>query len=105
MNIFKLVQTYYLALGIGPSNHLIRELPFNRKILSGFLLFGSVLASQCVYMYRVANVFTEYVNCICSMSASIIVIVCFASVAFQKTLLFEMIKNIEKLIDASENVE
>lgn len=95
---------HYATLGICPSNQPTQTYPFSLllRVIFGFLLFGYLIVSQCVYTFYVANGFIEYVECICTTFSSIIVFVFFAAIVFRKTELFEIIENIESLIDTSE---
>lgn len=102
MKIFKIIQKHYAVLGIGPPNQLAQKNAFNVRILIGFSLFGYLIASQLVYIFRVANGFIDYIVCICSTSAGIIVFIGFLSIVFQKSTLFKSIKNMEKLINSSK---
>lgn len=104
MKIFETVRKHYAILGISPSNQWSQNRPFDGKILLGFLLFGCNLASQTVYIYRVADDFKEYMMCICSISATFTMFVCFAAVFYRKAQLFECFGNMEKSIDARKTV-
>lgn len=71
------------------------------KVLFGFLFFGCTFVSYFIYIFYVASGFMEYVACIGVTSGTFIIFVCFASVVFRKTTIFECIDSIEKLIDTS----
>lgn len=104
MKIFRTVRKQYAILGIRSSNQSIRNYSFNKRILFGFLLFAYLILSHFVYFFHVANGFMDCMECICSLSASIIMFVCLAAIVFRKNTLFECIHNMEKLIDTSEAV-
>lgn len=102
MEIFQTAQTHFAVLGIRPSNQTTRKYSDNRKILFGFLLFVCNAVSQFVYIVHVANGFMEFMDCICATSGSTIVFVGFTTIVFKRTLLFENIDNLQKLIDTSK---
>lgn len=103
MKILKTVQEHYVTLDIqSSSNQSIENKPFRVRIGFGFLLFEYLLISQLVYLYYVANDFMEYMDCISSISAGMILFVSLAAIVFRKTTLFESIDMIEKLIDTSK---
>lgn len=104
MKIFHKTQKQYEILGISPSNQWIQNDPFSKRVIFGCLLFGPNLISQFVYLFHVANGFIECVICICSITATIIIFVCFAAVVFRKSKLFESISNVEKFINISKTV-
>lgn len=100
MNIFQRIKKRYAILGIGLSSQSSQTYQLNRRILFGFLVFGCNILSQILFIFRVANGFIEYVDCICATSATMIIFVCFATNVFNRVLLFEVINNIENLIDS-----
>lgn len=102
MKIFRTIQKQYAVLGISASEQLIQKYAVSGKELVGFLLFGCLIISQLIYIFRVANGFMEYIVCICSVSGGIIVFVCFAAIVFEKVTVFACIDSIEKLIDISK---
>lgn len=104
MKIFQTVQSQYAILGITrSSNHSTQELPFNGKILFGFLLFGCLIISGLVYILHVASGFMEQMQGVSSILASTMMCICFVDIVLGKTTLFEIIDNVEKLLDASEH--
>lgn len=102
MNFFRIIRTKYAILGISFENQLAQNCPANKRILFGFLLFGSVIVLQLMYIFYVASGFTEFVICISTTYATIIIFVAFATIVFKRTLLFDNIKKVEKFIDTSE---
>lgn len=102
MKIFIFLQRQYAIVGISPTNQFLQKYPFNKKIVLGFLIYGCVIVSQCVYICHVANGFMEYLECACAISTTVIMFVCFVATVFRKITLFKTIDNIEKLIDTSE---
>lgn len=104
IKILELVQRHYAILGITPSNQSPQKYSFNRRVFFGFLLFGCVIVLHMMYIFRVANGFMDYIVCICSLSGNTITFICFAAVVFKSNLLFEMIGNMETLIDTSESL-
>lgn len=101
MKVLELVQSHYAILGVSPSNQWTQKCPFNARVLSVFSLFFCTLVSHSMYICRAADGFMDYMVCICSTSASIMSIVCFAAIVLRKSELFEVIDNMEKLIDTS----
>lgn len=101
MKIFKILQRQYAILGISPSISLNS---FKKRVLFGFLMFGYLFISGFVYTSYVANDFMEYVECCCALSACVIIFVCYAAVAFRKTILFDGIDNIERFIDTRKAI-
>lgn len=102
MKIFRIIQKQYAIVGIGPYEQFTQKCPVNGREFLGFLLFGCLILTQLVYIYRVASSFMEYIVCICSVSGGIIVFVCFAAIVFGKISLFECIGWIENLIEISK---
>lgn len=99
MKIFEILQQNYKLLGIEPSNQLV-----NKRVLFAYMFYAYFIASQCAYIFHVANGFMEYVEGICATSSSVIIFICFTAVAFKKTTLFKIIDNAKKLIATSELV-
>lgn len=102
MKALTITQKHYAILGINSSNESTEKLTFNNRILFGFFLFGFTAACQFMFILFVANGFMEYMDCVCSLSATVLIFVCFAANVFRKATLFECIHNIEKLINASK---
>lgn len=102
MKILGCVQKRYKTLGISPSTHSSQKCSFNIRIIFGFFLFAYLIVAQFVYILHVAHGFMQYMGCICSASAGIIVFVCFAAVVFRKTTVFECMDQMNKLIHTSE---
>lgn len=99
MKVFELVQSHYATLGITTSNQWTQRYALNTRVLSIYSLFGCALASHFIYICRIADGFMDYMVCLCSTSAGIISLVCFASIALRKLSLFECIDNAEKLLE------
>lgn len=102
LKIFRVIQRHFTILGIHPTNQSNQKNPTNKRIVVGFLLFACFIPSQYVYFFYVASDFMEYMECFCSMSASMIIFINLLAIVFKKTLLFENIEKIEKLIETSE---
>lgn len=93
----------YVLMFIAPiDQHLFIRRNLDRSVWFS-TIFGWMIVSQFVYMFRVASGFLEYMVCICSISASLIVFVSFAAIAYRRATLFESIDEIEKLIDSSKS--
>lgn len=104
IKIFRTVREHYAIVGISPTIvNLSRRLPFNERVLLGFLSFVCTTVSQFVYLLHIASNFMEYMECACSLSGTIIIFVCFMAIVCRKTTLFESLDDIEKLIDSSES--
>lgn len=103
MKVFTNTQRYFAAVGICSSNEPTRELALNNRILFGFSLFGLTIACQFMFILYVADDFMEYMDCGCSLSATITMFVCFAADVTKRATLFGCIHNIERLIAASES--
>lgn len=101
MKILQRIQIRYTILGISSSN---QSTPFNERIRFGSLLFGCLVLSQLLYLFLVASIFTEFMECISSGSSTIIMFVCFAAIAVRKNTLFESIDDIKKFIDSSKTL-
>lgn len=101
--IFLTVRMQYTLLGISNAPTQTKRFDSSKKkLVFGFLLFGCNIAAQFVTIFHVASEFMEYVNCISVSSGLVIIFVCFAATVFRKTLLFNSIDSIEKIIDSSE---
>lgn len=94
MKIFQTVRKQYAVLGVSSSNQ-----PFNGKVLISLLYLGFIISLQIVYTFQVANGLMEYVDCISSIFSIIVLFISLATIASKKTLLFESIDKIEKLIN------
>lgn len=100
---FEVVQKHYATIGIiSIPLQSSQKYPFSVRVFGGFLLFGCSIASHFVYMFYEANNFMEYMDCICATFASIMLFACFAIINSERTLLFESIDKIEKLIESSK---
>lgn len=99
MKILRTVQEHYAIVGFSQSTSTEQV---NKRILIGLLLFGYPSVSQILYIFHVADGFIEYVQSVCTTVASTIIFVCFVSFIRRKTQFFEIIDNLEKLIDTSE---
>lgn len=104
MKIFQTIQMQYEILGISSTNQSNQRYPADKRILHAFLLFGWLFFSHFVYIFHVASNFMEYMEGICTTSASVIIFVCFAVKVFGKPKLFGMIGSIEKMIDTSKAI-
>lgn len=105
MKVFRLLQQQYAIVGISSSNPSSdQKLPSSIRILIGFATFGWNIVSLFLYIFYVANGFMEYMVCICVTSGTLIIFVCFAAIVYRKARLFELIDNIEELIDTSESI-
>lgn len=103
MKTFQRVRRQYAILGIeSSSNQSIQKLSFNGRVFFGFSLFPYVYISQVVYICHEASGLMEYMGCISSMSGTIIIFICYATIVFQKTTLFQSIDSIEKHLDMSK---
>lgn len=102
MKVFQRIQKQYAILGISASNQLTRTLPFSKRVLFGFLSISIEIFSQFVYTFHVANDYMTYIDCICATSTTILIFICLAAMVFRKSTLFEIIHEIEELIDTSE---
>lgn len=102
MKIFKTIQEKYAILGISSSKHWTQKYSSGARLLFGFLLFGCNIVSLLLYILLVASGFMEYMECISTASGTFIMFVCYATIVFKRTLIFETIDNIEIVIVTSE---
>lgn len=103
MKIFQTLQKQYAMVGISRSSNLSNQnYSFNSRTLIGFFIFGWSIFSHFMYIFYVANGFMEYMQGVCTTSASFLIFVGFAAIFFRKATLFKSIVNIEGLIDARE---
>lgn len=102
MKIFQILEKHYAFVGISSSKQSPQKYPINGKNLACFLLLGYTISFQFVYTFQVANGFMEYIDCISAISSNIILCICLVTMFSEKTLLFESVEQIEKLIDISE---
>lgn len=101
MKVFQTLQKQYEILGLSSSN---QSTSFSKRVFFVFSLYAYLLASQFVYIYHVASGFMGYMECICATLSSIIMFVCFAAVAFRRSIFFNTIDNIENLIETSKSI-
>lgn len=103
MKIFQIVQQRYATLGISPSQQSPQKQSFNGRIFFGFFLFAYLILSQVVYIFEMDAGSMGYMECVCSFSGSILIIVGFAAIVLRKDLLFKTIDNMEQLFDTSKD--
>lgn len=102
MKIFQTIRKQFAIVGIeNTSNQSNRKLALTKKIVCGFILCLTIV-SQFLYVLCVANGFMENIEAVCTFSASIIIFVGFMALVFRRTLLFESIDMIERLVDSSK---
>lgn len=101
MKIFVVVQSHYADLGIRPSHPSTKKYPFSERVMLFLIFNGCTVVLHFVYIFCVANDFMEYVNCISATAATSIIFVCFGAIVVKRTLLFETIHILEKLIETS----
>lgn len=104
MKIFQAVQKRYAVVGISSTNQSTPKLPFNKRILLGFVLFGHSIVLQFKYLFYVASGFVGHVESICSICGTVIIFISFTAITLKKVSLFEVIDAIEKLIDTSKRI-
>lgn len=104
MKFFETIQMHALTLGVSSSNHSSQKYPFNRRVLVGFLIFGCSILSHLSYIFLVANGFMDYMVCICSTWASILMFAGFAIIVFKSASVFDSIDNFETFVDTSKLV-
>lgn len=103
MKIFQIVQQRYATLGISPSQQSPQKQSFNGRIFFGFFLFAYLILSQVVYIFEMDAGSMGYMECVCSFSGSILIIVGFAAIVLRKDLLFKTFDNMEQLFDTSKD--
>lgn len=101
MKVFHKIQANLEILGI-TKNQSLQNDPFNGKKLMGILIFSYSIVSHFLYILFNAKSFEEYIECICSTSASVLITTCFAAMTFKMTTLFKLIEKKEDLINTSE---
>lgn len=103
MKIFQTVQANYKLLGISPtqSSH---HFPYNPKIFLSFVNFGLSMASYIMYLIQVAENFKEYIECVTTLSALFIIVVCYGAVVFNIKGTFENIDGMEKVIKMRKSI-
>lgn len=99
MKVLEIVQTHLSILGISST-----EYPFNRRILFGFLLFGSCMVLHFTYIFCDATGFMDYVVSICLTLASAVIFATFATIHSKRVLLFDSIEKIEQFVDTSKMI-
>lgn len=104
MKILQTIQRQYALLDIVPSHQANQKCPLSNKILFGYSLLLYSIVSQFMHIFRVASGLMEYMECTCSMFASINMFVCFTAIVIKKAVIFENIETIEKLIETSKTV-
>lgn len=103
MKVFRTLKSYYEILGISSSYHSDQRYSLNPKVPIVFVLFGCMIFSHFIYIFRVANDYIEYEESISSTTGCIIVFVGFVSIVFKSHTLFDVIDKMEKFIATSEN--
>lgn len=102
MKIFQFLQTQYAILGVGaPAQQSTKSSLFYKRVVCSVLLCVTIV-SQFLYIFYVAAGFMENMECICSTSASFILLVWFVAIVHKNHALFDIIDTIEKLIDTSK---
>lgn len=103
MKIFQGIRWHYAILGIRLYNQPAAKLPISARVFAGFAMFGCIFGSQLMYICYVANGFMDYMQAACASSSTVIIFVCFASIALRQDTLSESIDMIEQLIETSES--
>lgn len=101
MKIFQTVLSNYAILGINREQSK-QPILSNRKVLMGILIGGLTITSILVYIFDVANSSREYIECVTTLFAVIIIAIYFLAVAFKMSELFENIDCMENAFEMSE---
>lgn len=97
MKVLQVTQKGIAIAGINSDQHR-----FNRKTLFCLFVFGLCITSQCVFIFRTANNFIEYTDCVYKTGTTISIAVCYTSLVFYKKKLFSFINDIEEIANKSE---
>lgn len=101
MKVFQKLSRQYAILGIR-SNATNPKHAFNERIHAGFFLFGCIIVTKFIYIFRVANAYMEYMECVSTTSGSIIVAVIYTHTVIISDEIFEVFGKIEQFIETSE---
>lgn len=102
MKIFRTVRKYYAILGIDSSNQSPQKHHFSKREICGLFSLGCLIISQFAYILCVASSFMGYIEAICALSVTTILLGSCATIIIKKIVLFELYDRIEKLIDTSK---
>lgn len=100
--LFELVQKNFAIMGITLTQSM-QVNSFNGRIRFGFILLGMNIFHQYMYILNEAHGFQEYTESIYMASIGTVSFLCFSTVVFKMTRLFELIKKAEELIAKSES--
>lgn len=100
MKILQTVQMNLETLGI--SSIQSAQAFYNGKALLYLLLCGSLIIMNCVFLIDVAKSFEEYTDSIYIASVSVAVFFSLLFLISRMASLFELIDNLEKIVDESE---
>lgn len=98
MKVFQTVQSNYELIGIS-SVESLHNFPYNPQISIGFLTFGVSTGSYIIYFFNMADDFKAYIEYTITVSAFLIISVCFGAVVLRMTELFENIDGMENVIE------
>lgn len=101
MKIFRRIRGHLTMLGMEPTPSA-RFLPFNWKLLMGFIVFILGIGSCISFLCYKAEIIVEYIQCICVISLLIEIGFDFVAMAMQRRQLFNYIEIVEKLINTSK---
>lgn len=101
MKVFHLTRKKFATLDVTPDLSL-QSYPINGKITLIFLLLSSFFICNLVFAFLEAKTFTEYTQSIYMGSLAVLIIFCLAIIVFNMEKLFEVINDVENIVNASE---
>lgn len=104
MKFFITFQEKFGILGLRPSNESTQNCLSNRRLLFGFTLSSCSVVLHFMSIFYVATDFLEYMEGVCTTSASMLVFVFFVAIVSRRASVFKSIDDIGKLIDSSKAI-
>lgn len=103
MEVFKLIQVYFIELGVN-ANQSVRSHPFNAKNVMVLIIFILSILSNLIYLIGFATTFEEYTSCLNLIASLVVCFMVFAIIVWKMKELFEFIKLLDHMIQKSKNI-
>lgn len=102
MNIFQLTLKNFATIGIDP-NLVLQPYPFNEKIFLGFLILGSGVICNFMYIFYEAKTYTEYTRTIYMCSLELLIIFTLTIIIFKVKMFFKLFNDdCQNLVNTSK---
>lgn len=104
MKIFQTSQKHLATTGISPTLAM-QPLPFNGRILMGFVILNAIMICDLVYISYDAKTFAEYTQAVYSFTTAVLIFSCLLVLIFKVQNIFEFFDSCDNLVNTSKCVE